>query len=323
MLSMKYAIVILVGLLSLVSCDVDKEESSSKSDLATDLSVAELMQRAEQYVRVGEYERAISDYTAVLQVDSLRPEVYHSLADARMDYYKSRAALETMLDAAERFPTDLHTQIKLSEYQYILKQYDESLKTIDNILTIDPEYAEAYFMYGMIYMEQGNADAAIKSFQRATEIDSDHADSWMMLGNLYSDQKNDLALQCYDNVVSINPESVEALHNKAFYFQNTDRIAQAKQLYREINEQNPQYTDAYFNTGILYLEQDSLEQALQHFEIATKTDPQYAMGYYYKGVTYEKMGDPRTALAMYRQALQFRPDFVRAQEAADYLESKI
>jgi len=310
-------------MLGLVSCNSEGAESSSHSGPVTDLGVAELMQRAEQYVRVGEYERAITDYSAVLKVDSLRPEVYHSLADAQMDYYKSRAALETMLDASERFPTDLHTQIKLSEYQYILKQYDESLKTIDEILVQDPEYAEAFFMYGMIYIEKDNADAAIKSFQRATEIDSDHADSWMMLGNLYSDQKDDLALRCYDNVVAINPESVEALHNKAFYYQNTERIAQAKELYRTINEQNPQYTDAYFNTGILYLEQDSLEQALQHFEIATKTDPQYAMGYYYKGVTYEKMGDPRTALSMYNQALQFRPDFVRAKEAAQYLESKI
>ena len=322
---MRYFYLLLFALLISVSaCSKTSSESKSTAPAADqNLPLAELLLRAEQYGRIGNYELAISDFQRASKLDSLNPGILHSLADAQMDYYQSKKALETMNSAAAKFPRDIKTQLKLSEYYFILQQYDESMKVLDGILKMDPQLDEAYFMMGMNFNEKGDKENALKSFQKTTEVNGDHHDGWLMLGGLYSDQKNDLALKCYENALLVNPNSIEALHNKAFHFQNTERIEEAKKIYKSINAANPQYTDAFFNTGILYLEQDSLELALQHFNIAVKTDPQYAIAYYYMGLTYEKMSNPQLALGMYQQALNLVPDFVRAREAFDYLDAKI
>ncbi len=316
-------VILLLGLGLMSSCgDPGTQAASDTTRPSHELGLQELLERSAQYINVGSYELAIKDLEAAIRLDSLNPLIYHRLADAQLDYYQSHNALTTMIETSKKFPSHLHTQLKLSEFHYTLEQYDESMKVIDAILKKDPQLDEAYFMMGMNFKAKGDIDNAIKSFQRTTEVNGDHHDGWLMLGTLYSSKGDELALKCFDNAILINPKSVEAMHNKAFHLQNTNRIEEAKKLYRQINAQNPQYTDAFFNTGILYLEQDSLAQALEHFNIAVKTDPQYAMGYYYLGITYEKLNNSKAALEMYDQALRIVPEFVRAKDAAEYLRAK-
>jgi len=187
------------------------------------------------------YDEAIRDLTRAIEIDSTRPEYYHLLADAHLDYFKSRPALDIMKDAAERFPNNIPTLLKLSEYQLILKQYEESMRTVDKILRQDPQNGEAYFMFGMNFEEQGDTIRAINSYQKAVEFDAEITDGWINLGQLYAERGDPLAEQYFENAVNVDPQNIIALHAQADYFSSQGQLQQAVDTYRKIVSLDPQY----------------------------------------------------------------------------------
>lgn len=255
------------------------------------------------------YDEAIQDLEKALSYDSTQVEYLHLLADVYLDYYKSRKALETMERAAELHPERIPTLLKLSEFQLILKQYEASMRTIDRILKIDPQNEEAYFMFGMNFKETGDTARAINSFQEAVELNPDLIDAWINLGQLHAAFGNSIAGRYFDTALEIAPRNVQALHAKAVYLTDQDKLQEAIELYRKINTVDPQYDEAYYNTGLLYMELDSVQQAYQHFDLAIKTFPLHIRAYFYRGYAAELMGNSSRARQDYEQALRLAPDY--------------
>jgi tetratricopeptide (TPR) repeat protein len=274
-------------------------------------------ERAKLYYESEAYDEAIDDISKAQRLDSIKPDYYHLLADIYLDYYKSFEALKTMQKVVELHPKRIASMLKLAEFQYILKQYNESVITLNNILAIDQLEPEAYFMLGMNFRASGDMERAKNAFQTAVENNPELLDAWLMLGSIHESENNPEAVVYYDNAILVAPNSVEALHAKAFYLQNNSRIEDAIKLYKKINLIDPQYPDAYLNTGLLYLELDSLGQAFEQFNILVNTDITNPLGYFYRGFTLEKGGEFEKARADYEQALKLAPDF---QEAKDALE---
>ncbi len=277
---------------------------------------------AELYARRGVlfynkqgYDEAIRDLQHAIQLDSTKAAYYHDLADVNLDYFRSRQALAIMEDAATRFPENIPTLLKLSEYQLILKQYEESMRTIDQILKIDPQNAEAYFMFGMNFEEQGDTVRAINSYQKAVEFDSKIIDGWINLGQLYSAIGDPLAERYLDNAVRIDPRNVYALHAKAEYLADQDNLQGAIDTYRDLITVDQQYESAYFNSGLIYMDMDSIARAEEEFSRLLQVSPTEVRAYYYRGLAREMQGNIPAAIADYEQALKMVPNYERARQA--------
>lgn len=278
-------------------------------------------QRGDVFYENRGYDEAILDYAQAIRLDSTEPVYYHKLADAYLDYFKSRRALEILEGAAERFPEHIPTLLKLSEYHLILTQYEESMRTIDRILKIDPQNAEAYFMFGMNFEERQDTARAINSYQKAVELDAELVDGWINLGQLYAGIGDPLALRYFDNATRIAPENITALHAKADYLTSTGDLEGAVSLYRKIATLDPQYEEAYYNSGLLYLDMDSLSKAEQQFDLTVKTSPTHIRGYYFRGLSRELQGEVEAAIADYEQALRMAPEYEKAQAGLDRLKA--
>ena len=266
------------------------------------------------------YDEAIADLQRALSMDSTNVDYLHLLADAYLDYYKSRKALETMKRAAELYPERTPTLLKLSEFQLILKRHEESMRTIDQVLRIDPQNPDAYLMFGMNFKELGDTIRAINSFQKSVEYDSDMIDSWINLGQLHAAIGSGMAERFFDNAIMIAPQNVEALHAKADYLQDQGDLTGAIELYKQIVMTDRQYEEAYFNSGLLYLDLDSLARAEQQFDLAIQVNPTFTSAYYYRGVAAELQGNLAQAKADYEQTLRLAPDFQEAEAALRQLQ---
>ncbi|MCH2082232.1 MAG: tetratricopeptide repeat protein [Saprospiraceae bacterium] len=278
-------------------------------------------QRANVYYENDGYDEAIQDLQIAIGIDSLQADYYHLLADVYLDYFNSRLALKTMEMAADLFPERIPTLLKYSEFQHILRKHDESMKTIDQVLKLDPQNAEAYFMFGVNFSELGDTSRAINSFQEAVSINPELVDAWIKLGQLYNQMNNPLASKFFDNAIRVSPNNIEALHAKAGYQSNEGDLNAAVETFRKITEIAPQYEDAYFNMGLLYLDLDSIQKGYDHLNIAIKTSPTFIRAYYFRGVAAEMLGDKEGAKKDYEQALRMAPDYERAQQALQNLQS--
>ncbi len=276
--------------------------------------------RAHLFYENEGYDEAIADLQKALSIDSTNADYLHLLADVYLDYYQSYKAIQTLQKAAKLYPKRIPTLLKLSEFQLILKQYDHSIHTINEILKIDPLNAEGFFMLGMNFKEKKDLDKAIGSFQTAVENDPDLVDAWINLGQLHVEKGSPLAKYYFDNAVKVAPNNVTALHAKATFLHYSNRLTEAIAIYRRLNTIDPNYSESLFNTGIIYLEMDSLKQAKNHFNMAIQTSPTYIIAYYYRGLVEEKMGDSVAAKKDYQQALNFNPNFERAKTALSNLD---
>ncbi len=272
-------------------------------------------QRAAAYYELEGFDEAISDLKTAIGLDSVQIPYHHLLADVYLDYYKSREALETMYQAEKLFPKSLPTKLKLSEFQFILKRNTQSLKTLDNILKIDPQNADAFFMIGMNLKETGDTTKAINSFQTAVEHNPDLIDAWILLGKLYAAQNNPLAPRFFDNAIALDTSNLEARMGKAVHYQRQGDWDQALDTYKKIIHIDPQYANAYYNIGLLHFEKEAYDKAKDNFSIATKVDPLNDRAYYYRGLASEFLKDFSSAQKDYEQALRINPDYAFAQEA--------
>lgn len=275
-----------------------------------------LYERAKQVYAQDDYDQTIKDLTAAIAIDSLQPEYYHLLSDAYLDNLNSRDALKTMDTASRLFNDRLPTLLKLTELQYILKQYEKGLGTINHIFYLGKEDPETFLMLGMILFETGQLDRAQNVLKEAVNRDPDLHEAWSLLGNMAEQKEDPLAKTYYENAARASGDSSNALHNLAYYIQNNGDIPGAIDLYKRIIIRDPQYTPAFMNLGVLYVELDSLDLALEQFKIAAKVDPTDATSHYYQGLLYDMLGQAEPAKASLENALRLQPDY---QEASDAL----
>ncbi len=281
--------------------------------------------RADAYYQLDAYDEAIRDLSKAIQIDSMQPAYYHLLGDALLDYARpgdSKRALDVMELAAQRFPERFATLLKLSEFQLIVRQHGDALKTLDKILQRDPQNAEAYFMAGRVALDKGDTTNAIASLQKSTRFDATHLDAWMFLGQIFSNRDNPTAIQYFDNVLRLDSTNLEAREYKGIFYKRTGKFDKAFEVYKDIIVRNPDYSNAYFDLGVIYLELDSLNQAYSNFDIATKTDPLFVKAYYYRGLCSEMKGNKEAALADYKQANGMSPDYQEAKDALTRLGQK-
>ena len=328
-----------VFFLLLTACETDNSSNQSPKNTISDPLLAQIQdvstaidqdidnielyrQRSALYYDLNSYDNAINDLQTVIDLDGSDPDDYHELADIYMDYFRSREALATMKTAAEKFPENELTLLKLSEFQMILKEHRASFRTIDEILKQDPQNAEAYFMMGMNFKETGDTVRAINSFQEAVDRNSTLVDAWLQLGDLYAALGEALALQFYENAIRVAPQQIEPYHAKAFYLANVvDDLEGAIAVYEQINQIDPQYEDAYFNAGLIYLDLNDFEQARKQFDLAIQFSPTHIRAYFYRGLASEFLGNKAAAQQDYEQALRMAPDFELAREQLDGLSA--
>lgn len=280
-----------------------------------------LFNRAEYYYSVENFDAAIEDLQKAIEKDPKKIRYYHLLSDVFMDYFRSKDALMIMNECVSVNAESVPSLLKLSETQLILKQYDESLMTVNKLLTINDQNAEAFFMMGMNFKAMENRDKALGAFQTAIELEPDLLDGWIIIGDMLSAEKNPLAIDYYNSAIDVQPDNPMTYHSKAYHLQNSGKIPEAIQLYKKINLIDKNYEDAYLNAGILYFAQDSFPQAFEQFDIMTKVKPQNFIAYYYRGITNVALNKIEAAEIDLNNCLNLNPEFTKAQKALDEIQS--
>jgi tetratricopeptide (TPR) repeat protein len=81
-----------------------------------------------------------------------------------------------------------------------------------------PEYFEAYFLLGDVYMEMGRLDEAIDTYDRAIQLRPDDTNTHLKLGLAYIAKNNwNAALGQYNTLRTMNDVAAAELFDKIIY----------------------------------------------------------------------------------------------------------
>ena len=136
-----------------------------------------------------------------------------------------RGPVSLWLDAAKKSPHKTRPLFKLGDF-YVKKGWlDEAIAKYEQVLNINPNYAEAHNNLGVAYYKKGRLDEAISEHKQALTIHPDYAMFYKNLGLAYVKKgKLDEAISEFKKALAINPNYARAhfglgvaYHNKGNY----------------------------------------------------------------------------------------------------------
>ena len=108
----------------------------------------------------------------------------------------------------------------------------------NQVLKIDPNYADALNNLGVIFKDLGEKQKAKDCYEQAIEIDPNHANAYNNLGVILQDLgESQKAKSCYEKAISIYPNFINARWNSHTLALDTDEaLSILKRLYKIDNK---------------------------------------------------------------------------------------
>ncbi|MDZ4168906.1 MAG: tetratricopeptide repeat protein [Coriobacteriia bacterium] len=180
-----------------------------------------------------------------------------------------------------------------------------------------------YVVRGVVAGESRVADVADQEIVRwRAEVRADPKDTnaRVSLGYAYQQAgRLDKAVDEYETVLKTDARNTAALYNLGVVYLRLGVDDRAEKVLWQTLDVVPDHVLAARTLGELYLEREQYRSLLKAVRPVVETRPEIADLQYLTGVAYEYTGHPDWAIARYRLALQYAPDYARAREGLERL----
>lgn len=190
--------------------------------------VATYYELADLYWALESYEKAWEIYGEILQISKEESGAYYGLG-----------VLSELLARPEKET--------LSYYQAAIK--------------LDPNYTQAYYYEGHLWLRLGDRFRAEECFKQCLAIDSGFFLAANDLGSIYEEEgRYDLAKKYFLRSLQTEPDYVRALYNMGVVDHRLGNIERSKDYYRKGIAADSSFFGNYFNLSALYIEENDLDQ---------------------------------------------------------------
>jgi tetratricopeptide (TPR) repeat protein len=173
--------------------------------------------------------------------------------------------------------------------------------------------AMQYDTEGVNFANLGRYEEAVASYDRAIAINPDYVDAWHNRGNaLFRLNRKKEAVASYDKAIAINPDYVDAWNNRGVALHDLRRYEEAVASYDKAIAINPDYVDAWHNRGNALFRLNRKKEAVASYDKAIATNPDYVDAWKNRGVALQDLGRYEEAVASYDRVIAINPDYVDA-----------
>jgi tetratricopeptide (TPR) repeat protein len=175
--------------------------------MTTPPTAAALLQQGLFHHRQGQLSLAMDRYTDVLRNDPKNADALYYIAVVACQEGQFKQGAELARRAIENGPPQARVHNLLGQAHDRLNEPLEAIKSYDQAIAIDPNFAEAHGNRAGIMASAGFRDEALKSFDRALALNPNPTD-WVNRGTLLLDMgRADEAIESYDRALAIDAKS--------------------------------------------------------------------------------------------------------------------
>ncbi len=154
---------------------------------------------------------------------------------------------------------------------------DEAILCFRNVLRLDPNFVEAYYLLSVALIKKDLLDEALQSLLIALKLKPDYTDALYQVGFIFGEQnKPDEAISCFEKLIEMEPARTEALFALGAALGSMDREDEAIDCYRKVLRIAPGHVYALNNLGLLLKEQGEIAQAMDMYQKAIEISPDLA-----------------------------------------------
>ncbi len=153
--------------------------------------------------------RAAKERDRLTELERLHLDIDIAYNEKRYD-----EALKLVAETHGKFPADTRSATMVAYHEISKGNTDSAIKIFEELLTIDPNAAEAYNQIGYFFGFRGDYVKAVEAFKRYQFIATDTANPFDSLGEVqaYSGRYNE-ALENLNRALAIKPDFVESVKN--------------------------------------------------------------------------------------------------------------
>ena len=257
------------------------------------------------------YSQALNDITIALKLDSTKPGYYISQAEYYIFSGEPNSAKKGLNTCLRIFPDNPDVLLKMAEIHLYLKEYGQAKMVLQQVMPINDDIAQIYFIQGVVALETGDTVGALRNFQVTIDKEPEYYAAYIQAGKIYASQHDDLAIQYLKSAIDLQPGMYEAHYLLGFFYQEHNLLDEAMQEYDFISTQiDSTLPDPYFNRGYIEMVyRANYGEAAEWFSKAIKWNPGHADSWYNRGFSYELDGQLSKARADYEKAMELQPNY--------------
>ncbi|MGF1644467.1 MAG: tetratricopeptide repeat protein [Thiotrichales bacterium] len=211
------------------------------------------------------------------------------------------------------FPSQPDALHLLGLLQHQANAFDVASVTLERVVTLRPQWAEAQNNLGNALYARGRLAEAAEAYQRAHALRPTLAEALNNLGNVRRLQGDFGAAEAaYRKCLSVDPRLASAHNDLGTLLRETGRFQAARVALEAAVALSPDSPVALNNLGQTLVNLGDSARALETFARAMKLAPTVPELHYGQGNAHWLRGEVAEAAAAYARAVALRPEFVEA-----------
>ena len=272
----------------------------------------EIIDRAQQLIKVGKHSEAIALYEAVHKTNPEEESVLLMLAWAHYDNGETSKAVEYLEDIMEReLKRKIFTGFAFDELVRIYKQegkFDNLIEICRKAVTAQPNDVAILAELGSAYLCAEKPEEACLVFEKLIGMENDNPAFYCRWGEaLFAAGLTPESQDAYKKAAEIDPEDADRYYFQlANLFQNTGHNDEALKLLNDCISVNPGHSLYYCALGDILIALGKTDKALTAYKTAIQYDNDGAGGYYNRlGQTLMRAKHFSLAIDAFQAAIEF------------------
>jgi|KBSSwiStaDraftv2_1062776.scaffolds.fasta_scaffold03204_12 tetratricopeptide (TPR) repeat protein len=202
--------------------------------------------------------------------------------------------------------SDIYRTAKLA---YEKRNWDEVIRTMQEIIKLEPKDADAYYYLGEANRFKGDYPSAIAAYQLAVSLDQNFGAGYVGLARArVGSNSNTNVISFLDEAVRADPNFGEAYLERAVAKLKENDITGALADLSEADRRLPNSPLVYFYLAQTRIKENDLELALSAAKRANELDVTYLPTYLLLGQIYADSGNETEAVKALDIYLKYRPE---------------
>ncbi|MEL6650362.1 MAG: tetratricopeptide repeat protein, partial [Bacteroidota bacterium] len=289
--------------------------------------------------RLHQTDSALMQFQAAISRDSSQAEPFYMCALAAMDegeyqtaasQYQKATLRGLNRDSVKSFRARINEIFTQGRVQFGHKQYQAAVYKLEQVVTLDPRNAAAWFWKGKAHYEKTENTQAVDCYSKAIALNPGYGEAYFKRGQAYKAQPNSgqRALEDFTYVIEHKPtEAATSYAERGDVYFNLGSENEfptiAKEYYRKALEDYLKAEPSFDDKAILehklsrlYYRMGKYDLALEYADKAIRHNKNLAEAYYDRGLVHLAEGSLSQAQDDFREAMAKRKGYLPAKLGA-------
>ncbi len=200
-------------------------------------------------------------------------------------------------------------QFKISKALYFLKEYSESEKMLNQLLSLDDNHFEAFKLIGDVQKRLDKRELALKNYLKAIDVNQSYEKAYLAVGQIYFSKNNiDKSLEYLEKAIDLKKDYAKAYETIGVIYQNAGDGGNSKEYTKSIYYYEQAITYDRRNYKVM-ARLSSVYNNLLNFDLSKKyakdcikVKRNYPDAYYELGIAEKGLGNRIAAMEAFKSA---------------------